>query len=385
MDLNEIEWLLKSDDPKDLEEARRLTREILTDITSKMSILFLDRLELMWLIASSKRNSEAILQLDREYELIKKFSELAEEKWEDKQMIEMLIWLITASWKEKQRQILDRNSVFVKENIDHNKLLSNLLELTKLVANNYDEYWNWFSATNMAREFENNMLKDVIWTVKNKWVCLDLWCANWWTTRLLSWLWFEKVIWYDVSPDMLNVWTWLNNHDKVEYVEHNLFKWIPQKDNSADFIVSNFWSASEVHPNIISEVWRVLKKWWKAFLSFYNKKAIMNDWWQPWQWSIEAIINPEDDILEVPIINLYWKSWVFKIYARSVSSNDIEHLIEWTWLKSECISSHSSISAMMPPMFFKDKKRVEQIREFEKYHSKQKPYIWFYLTIVLSK
>ena len=111
----------------------------------------------------------------------------------------------------------------------------------------------------------------------------------------------------------------------------------------------------------------------------------MNDWWQPWQWSIEAIINPEDDILEVPIINLDWKSWVFKIYARSVSSNDIEHLIEWTWLKSECISSHSSISAMMPPMFFKDKKRVEQIREFEKYHSKQKPYIWFYLTIVLSK
>lgn len=140
-----------------------------------------------------------------------------------------------------------------------------------------------------------------------------------------------------------------------------------------------------MHPNIISEVWRVLKKWWKAFLSFYNKKAIMNDWWQPWQWSIEAIINPEDDILEVPIINLDWKSWVFKIYARSVSSNDIEHLIEWTWLKSECISSHSSISAMMPPMFFKDKKRVEQIREFEKYHSKQKPYIWFYLTIVLSK
>jgi len=385
MDLSKIEHLLKSENQEDLEKARKLTREILTDITSKMSTLFLDRLELMWLIASSKRNSEAILQLDREYELIKKFSQLAEEKWEDKQMIEMLIWLITASWKEKQRQILGRNSVFVKEDINQETLLSNLLELTKLVANSYDKYSAWFSATNMAKKFENDILRDLIWTIKNKWLCLDLWCANWWTTKLMSQLWFEKVIWYDVSPDMINVWNSLKNQDNIEYIEHNLFNWITQKDNSADLIVSDFWAASEINPNIFPEIWRVLKTWWKTFLSFYNKEAIMNDWWQPWQWSIKAVINSEDDILEVPVIKPDWKSWVFKVYARSISSSDIENLAKWTWLEIESFSSHSSISAMMPPMFFKDDKRVEQVKEFEKWHSKQKPYIWFYLTVILKK
>ena len=127
MELNRIASLLESEDSKDLEEARRLTREILTNITAKISALFLDRLKLMWLIASSKRNSEAILQLGREYELIKKFSELTKEQKWDYKMVEMLIWLITASWKEKQRQILSRSSVFVRENIDSSELLSNLL------------------------------------------------------------------------------------------------------------------------------------------------------------------------------------------------------------------------------------------------------------------
>gem|GEM_PF-5824348 len=47
MDLSKIEHLLKSENQEDLEKARKLTREILTDITSKMSTLFLDRLELM--------------------------------------------------------------------------------------------------------------------------------------------------------------------------------------------------------------------------------------------------------------------------------------------------------------------------------------------------
>lgn len=110
----------------------------------------------------------------------------------------------------------------------------------------------------------------------------------------------------------------------------------------------------------------------------------MNDWWQPWQGSIEAIINPEDNLLEIPIVD-WFKHKVFKIYAKSKSDKDIKKDLEWTDLKLENIYSHSLISAMMPPMFFDKSKREDQLLEYEKYHCNTKPYLWFYLVVILKK
>lgn len=39
----------------------------------------------------------------------------------------------------------------------------------------------------------------------------------------------------------------------------------------------------------------------------------------------------------------------------------------------------------MPPIFFEDEKRVEKVKKYEERHSKQAPYMWFYLNIVLTK
>jgi hypothetical protein len=39
----------------------------------------------------------------------------------------------------------------------------------------------------------------------------------------------------------------------------------------------------------------------------------------------------------------------------------------------------------MPPMFFDDNQRVNQVKEYERMHSSQAPYVWFYLTVVLTK
>ncbi len=68
--LNTVKKLLESEDSNDLVNARILTREILTWITENISSLFIERQKLMWMIASSKRKAESILQLWREYELI---------------------------------------------------------------------------------------------------------------------------------------------------------------------------------------------------------------------------------------------------------------------------------------------------------------------------
>ncbi len=382
-DFSEIKILLESDNDIDLQEAREKTRDILTEMTSSIATIFLNRLELMWLIASSKRKSEAILQLDREYELISKFSEIAKNDWWNEKMVEMLIWLITAAWKEKQRQILWRDTVFVKENISKEELNNNLLDLTKDIAPFYNEYWDWFSSTKLAKEYELESIEDLIKTIENKGVAIDLWCANWTTSRLLSNKWFNKVIWFDISPDMLKEAEKSKISDKEVYRKANLFEWIQMGDNSVDLVVSDFWTASQIDIKL-TEIDRVLKKWGKAYLSFYNKDYMNANWWQPWQWSLEPVKNPEDDILEVPLLNKDWNK-SYKIYAKSNSIENIKQELEKSNLQLESISSHSLITAMMPPMFFDDENRVEQVKEYEKMHAKQEPYLGFYLTVVLSK
>lgn len=381
----EIEALLSSDDQEKLEEWRRLEREKITSDTLSIVEFFLSRQASMWRIARSKRKLDGILKLDREYELINKFSEMFEKAWEDSRMAEMLIWLLTAAWKEKQRKILERDSVFVKENLSQEELLDNLLSLTSLVAEKYENYWEWFSATKLAMDLEKDMLVNLINSIESKDLSIDLWSSNWKITKLIKENWFNRVDWYDVSSDMIRVAQEINSADWVNYIEHNLLNWIPNKSESVNLVVSNFGAASEVNKDIFSEVSRILKPWWKAFLSFYNEDAISNDWWQPWQWSLEAVINTEDDIVEVPIIEKNGDTKTFKIFAKSLSYKDIPKLIDWKNLELDYVASHSSLSAMMSPMFFDDEKRAKQAVDFEVWHSKTAPYIWFYLTVVLTK
>lgn len=52
----------------------------------------------------------------------------------------MLVWMITAAAKEKQRKILGRDTVFVKEILTQEESRKNLLALTAIVADSYDQY-----------------------------------------------------------------------------------------------------------------------------------------------------------------------------------------------------------------------------------------------------
>ena len=136
----EIASLLKSTDPTDLSKARALTRGVLDEITSIIFEEFFRRQHLMGAIASSKREGEPILQLQREFEVISSAQQKAAEAWEDTNYAAMLMWLITASAKEKQRQILNRDSVFVPEVIDPLVLRNNAISLRNVAAASYEDY-----------------------------------------------------------------------------------------------------------------------------------------------------------------------------------------------------------------------------------------------------
>lgn len=80
----------------------------------------------------------------------------------------MIMWLITAAGKEKQRKILGRDSVFVEENIDRVTLTDNLLRLTKKVARSYENYGDDFSATKFTRNIEMEGIKRMIQSIDSK-------------------------------------------------------------------------------------------------------------------------------------------------------------------------------------------------------------------------
>lgn len=384
--LENIQLLLASQNQAELTEARKQTRLILDEINDGILSALLYRQRLMAIIASSKRKWEPILQLQREFEIIIGAQNKAIESWEDPAYAEMIMWLITAAGKEKQRKILGRDSVFVEEKIDRVTLTDNLLRLTKKVARSYENYGDDFSATKFTRNVEMDGIKKMVQSIDSKWIAIDLGCANGDTSRLLAEHGFEKVVGYDISPDMIEVALEKKTSISENYKVRNLSLWIPEEDESVDCIIANFWSASEVTDDLLQEVNRVLRKDGKAWLSFYNREAFAHAWWQPWQTSIEVVLNPISNILEVPIIDSKNQVCeVYKLYAKPYSLSDIKEQLKNTDLLLWEVSSFPFLFTMMPPTFFQDSTRVQKALEFDTKHGKMPPYNGYYLNIILQK
>ena len=327
----------------------------------------------------------SVIRFDREAELLQKYHDEAVEKWEDPELIKMLIWYLMYAGKMKQLKILWKESVYWKEVISDKILLSNLLELTWMVAKTYDSYGEWFWATTLVRELELDLMKEVADSVQNKGIAIDLWSANGTTTKNISDMWFKQVTWYEVCPNMIDVANKKNWWKGVNFENANLFEWIPHENNSVDFLVANFWSASEINKDILPEVDRVLAQWGKAILSFYNADSITESWWQPLQNGIEPILNAKSNILEVPIFRENESPKVYKIYAQPYSVESIISKVTQSSLDLEWVGSFSPWLTMAPPVFFDSKLRIAQLEKYEREHYYKWPYLWFYLTVIVSK
>ncbi len=387
IDLSEIVRILtNSTNPQELWIARGQVRWILDRINVALVKTYLYRQAFMWLIAQSKKEGDPILQLEREWEVINAAGNLALESNEDVNYAEMLVWMITAAAKDKQRKILWRDHVFVKEKLSDEDWRRNLLALTEEVASSYDTYWERFSATRLTRNEELWRIIGVVGSMQNRELAIDLGTANGSVSRELIKRWFKKVHGYDVSPAMIKEANKLKTHTGEVYTEYDLSKWIPHDSSSVDLVVASFGSAWEVHPDIISEVSRVLRPEWKAWLSFYNKDAFAHVWWQPQQNSLEVVYNPLAQIVEVPIKdNETWKMKVYKIPALSKSIRDIEVEVRGRWLLIDSIESFPLLSTMMPPTFFTEKWMEQIALEHDRAHWKVKPYRWYYLNVLLQK
>lgn len=387
IDLSEVVRVLtNSTNLQELWVARSQVRGVLDKINIALVKTYLYRQAFMWLIAQSKKEGDPILQLEREWEVINTAGDLARESNEDVNYAEMLVWMITAAAKDKQRKILWRDNVFVKEKLSEEDWRKNLLGLTEKVATTYDTYWEWFSATRLTRNEELRWIMWVVDSMQNRELAIDLGTANGSVSRELIKRWFKEVHGYDISPAMIQEANRLKTHTGEIYTEYDLNKWIPHDNSSVDLVVASFGSAWEVHADLISEVSRVLKPGGKAWLSFYNKDAFAHVWWQPQQNSLEVVYNPLSQIVEVPIKDSEtWKMKVFKIPALSKSIRDIEVEIRWRWLLIDSVESFPLLSTMMPPTFFTEPWMEQIALEHDRAHWKVKPYRWYYLNVLLQK
>ena len=381
-----VETLWSSKDKEILLRGRQDVRAILDGINIAIIRTFMFRQKFMGLIAASKKEWDPILQLEREWEVIKNAGTIARESGEDEQYTEMIVWLMTAAAKEKQRKILGRNSVFIDEGISISVLRDNAIALRDSVAESYGRYGVWFDSTRLAQRNERKQLLDLIQMDEQRWSAISLMSADGSIWRILVNEWFQNVQWFDISPKMIQV---SRSLAMPEWETYDLFEPslpIPAEEASTDLIIADFWAASELDKSLLSEVKRILKPGGKAYLSYYNADAFAHTWWQPWQNSIEAILNTESPVLEVPLIDSdTWKCKSYKIYAQWRSYDSLMSELKELWLFLVDASSFPLLSSLMPPTFFTDESRVNEAIEYDLAHARIPPYKGYYLNLIIRK
>lgn len=149
------------------------------------------------------------------------------------------------------------------------------------------------------------MLLKKIWKFLKKWSkILEIWFWDWYLLNKLSLNWYD-VIWQDLSEKNIEITKKQWSNDKISFVLWDDSWKFTFEDNSIDWFI-----ASEVleHMNneqlniCVSEIYRFLKKWWYAFLTFPARENLklnecmcpncsetFHKWWHKQSWTDEKI------------------------------------------------------------------------------------------------
>ncbi|MCH9674541.1 MAG: methyltransferase domain-containing protein, partial [Gammaproteobacteria bacterium] len=206
-------------------------------------------------------------------------------------------------WHSKQIECdeLDRDTFLNTEPVPTQELRSQLLKLTEIEAPRYDEFCRGENsdAVSAYLDRERTWLERLCEELGSDGLALDLGCATGQITEFLQGR-FSQVRAFDISEHMIaharERCAW---QDSVSFEVCDLDDPIPVADESVNLVVANFGVASELRADLLSEVRRVLKPGGRAFLSYYNRDALVNHWIYPWPATIHSHLNPHNDTLEV--------------------------------------------------------------------------------------
>lgn len=291
---------------------------------------------------------------DREASMFGRLTEGAEALGLDSRYVRDLWSLIIWNSKVMECRVTGRTTFMNEHPVPTDELRNNLLRLTAAVAPGYDEYCNGTltEAIRAYRDREERAFKRALDDLgkDGRGLALDLGCASGQVTRYLEPK-FDRVRAFDVSPDMIReaharqAW-----QPHVSFEEVDLFGGIPVDDESVSFAIANFGAASEVCPNLASEIKRVLRPGGKALLSFYNRNALMNEWFYPWPATVHTRTNPHNDTVEV------WAAdSVFVVHAVSQTVDALKQTFPAKGrLSADFFETYPTFGGMLPVVFFQE-------------------------------
>lgn len=337
--------------------------------------LMKNRLNLAARVAAYKiLHNDRIVRREVEVARLEKMCEQAVELGMDKNFMISLGYPIIGESCKVQIELYQAAAEAVKKFVEpttdgelHEFYRANLLALTGLVAETYDEkYDSAHYATHDYIGYELETIEREVSSLTNLDTVLDLGCATGRMTLALASR-FKKAIGYDLCPHMLQVARKKADEKavaNVTYEEVDLEGTLPLSDASVSFVVMNMGTASDVRnlEGLMREVRRVLQRGGKFMFSFYNKEALVYAWdFLPWPVGLVAEINTTLHCLEVNI-----KGTLLSIYARPYSVEEVEEFIPHGMSATE-VSTYPTISAILPHDMLHDNPLAkENVAELDK-------------------
>jgi len=257
------------------------------------------------------------------------------------ELVSLMIW----HSKQIECEELGRDTFLDTDPVEQAVLTEHLLELARVEAPRYDEFCRGKGSTTIASYLDRELgwLQEACSGLDSNGVALDLGCATGQIAEVLSGR-FETVRGYDISPEMVA------HADRrcpwpagTTFEARDLDEGIPCARESVAFAVANFGAASELHPDLLEEIGRVLEPEGRAFLSFYNRDALANHWIYPWPSTVHSHLNPHNDTLEV------WSgSSVYTIRARGETTGTVRQAIERAGLSARLCETYPTIQPILP-------------------------------------
>ena len=250
-------------------------------------------------------------------------------------------------WHSKQIECdeLGRETFLDTSPVPEERLHEQLLELTAAEAPRYDEYCRGEGADAVSSYIDRELgwIELAAQEAPDREIALDLGCATGPVAEFLQSR-FDRVRGFDISPAMVGhararcAW-----NSGVEFEVCDLDGGIPAGDGTVSFAVANFGAASELATELPGELARVLRPGGTALLSWYNRDALVNQWFYPWPATVHSHLNPHNDTLEV------WSGGsVYTIRARAMTVDGARRACESEGLEFRLGGTYPTLQPILP-------------------------------------
>lgn len=231
---------------------------------------------------------------------------------------------------------------------------NDLLRLAAAVAKTYDEHYTKdFFGSKVCADFEREMIHSLIPSLDYKSLAIDLGCATGIITFDIAPN-FEKVIGFDISPQMIEVAEEkaVPNHKNVAFINTDIEEGLDLPDNSVSLAIMNMGTASDIKniDKVLECLHKCLAKDGKFLLSFYNSKGLLaKAGFIPWPMPLAAHIDPDKECLEV-----YHNKEVYFLYARPRSVEEVSSLLSSHGFEVDELHTFPTCSSILPGIIFED-------------------------------